>query len=91
MEKYDLSDPFSAIRAEVARARKLHSGNRHLFLALVEEVGEIAEAIQRGDVEHARQEAVQVACLAVRLIQEKDASWFSAKNDEKPPESELKP
>ena len=91
MEKYDLSDPFAAIRQEVARARKLHPGNHHLFLALVEEVGEISEAIQRGDIELARQEAVQVACLAVRLIQEKDASWFSAKNDEKPPESELKP
>jgi DNA-binding FadR family transcriptional regulator len=90
MEKYDLSNPFEAIRQEVARARKLHPGNHHLFLALVEEVGEIAEAIQRGDVEHARQESVQVACLAVRLIEEKDAYWFSAKNDEKPPESTLK-
>jgi NTP pyrophosphatase (non-canonical NTP hydrolase) len=89
MEKYDLSDPFAAIRAEIARARNLHPGNHHLFLALVEEVGEIAEAVQRGDIEHARQEAVQVACLAVRLIEEKDASWFSAKNDEKPPESTL--
>jgi hypothetical protein len=82
MEKYDLSCPFAAIQQEVARARNLHPGNHHLFLALVEEVGEVAEAIQRGDVEHARQEAVQVACLAVRLIEEKDASWFSAKNDE---------
>jgi NTP pyrophosphatase (non-canonical NTP hydrolase) len=90
MEKYDLSNPFNAIRAEVARARKLHPGNHHLFLALVEEVGEIAEAMQRGDSEHARQEAVQVACLAVRLIEENDASWFSAKSDEKPPESTLK-
>ncbi len=89
MEKYDLSDPFAAIRAEIARARILHPGNCHLFLALVEEVGEIAEAIQRGDIAHARQEAVQVACLAVRLIEEKDASWFSAENDEKPPESAL--
>jgi hypothetical protein len=90
MEKYNLLYPFDAIRLEVARARKLHPGNHHLFLALVEEVGEIAEAIQRGDIEHARQEAVQVACLAVRLIQEKDSSWFPAKNDEKPPESALK-
>jgi hypothetical protein len=90
MEKYNLSDPFTAIRHEVARARKLHPGNHHLFLALVEEVGEIAEAVQRGDIAHARQEAVQVACLAVRLIEEKDASWLSAKNDEKPPESALK-
>ncbi len=89
MEKYDLSEPFAAIRAEIARARDLHPGNRHLFLALVEEVGEIAEAVQRGDIEHARQEAVQVACLAVRLIEEKDASWFSAENDEKPPKSAL--
>lgn len=87
MEKYDLSDTYDAIRKEVARARKLHPGNLHLFLALIEEVGEIAEAVQRGDIEHARQEAVQVACLAVRLIEEKDAFWFSAKNDEKPPES----
>ncbi len=90
MEKYDLSDPFAAIRAEISRARIMHPGNRHLFLALIEEVGEIAEAVQRGDIAHARQEAVQVACLAVRLIEEKDASWFSAENDEKPPESALK-
>ena len=74
-----------AIRAEVFKARTKFPGNKHLLAALVEEVGELAQAmlqdLPRDEIE---KEAIQVACVAVRIIEEGDSAfdvkdWSAAK------------
>ena len=62
-----------AISAEVARARiKFPSQSREtIYIALCEEVGELAKAIlERADEDHLQLEAIQVAAMAVRFIEE---------------------
>ena len=54
------------IRAEVERAESLHS--KPSFVALVEEVGEVAQAIQGEPIDAYCDELSQVACVAIRLI-----------------------
>lgn len=63
----------TAVQAELIRARKLHPNGCYLA-ALVEEVGEVAKAMmQEGSAsERAREELVQVASTAIRLIEEPD-------------------
>ena len=71
-----------AIAAEVTRARLKFPGNRHLLAALTEEVGELAQALLQGKPRaDVVLEAIQVACVAVRIIEEGDAS-FAALTDE---------
>lgn len=62
----------TAVQAEIARARKKHP--TCYLAALVEEVGEVAKAMmQEGSAsERAREELVQVAATAIRLIEEPD-------------------
>lgn len=72
--------PFSLtlfdIEEEVIRARTKFPGNRFLLAALMEEVGELAQAIlQNQGVERIRKEACQVACVAVRIYEEMDAAF----------------
>lgn len=65
-----------SILAEVRRARAKFPGNEKLLAALMEEVGELAQAmLQRKDADEVRKEAVQVACVAVRLIEEGDSDF----------------
>jgi len=80
-----------AISAEVARARHKFPNGKYLLAALVEEVGELSQAMMeasRGpDVSHARQprkrydrddiimEAIQVAAMAIRIIEEGDPDF----------------
>lgn len=65
-----------AIRDEVRRARREHPHNRHLFGALVEEVGELANALLEGKSQHEiNGEAIQVACVAIRILEERDADY----------------
>ena len=73
-----LDDIWSAIVAEQVRAREWHGhdwvGQPHLMDAdrlpiLVEEVGEVATAIQDRDVVALRVELVQVAAVAVSWLQ----------------------
>lgn len=56
----------------------------HVFTALTEEVGELAEAIQetfgavrrhpeRGGMERIEKEAIQVAAMAIKLLEERAA------------------
>ena len=66
---------FDLIAAELKRARAKFPGNEHLLAALMEEVGELAQAYLKGNVSEARVEAIQVACLAVRIIEEGDAEF----------------
>lgn len=66
----------SDISKEVIRGRTKFPGNRYLLPALVEEVGELCEAIVSGDKEAIRCEATQVAAVAIRIIEEGDASVY---------------
>lgn len=61
---------------ELRRARAKFPGTALLTVALVEEVGELArELLQNGNTEHARKEAIQVACVAMRIATEGDATF----------------
>lgn len=64
------------ICAEVGRARTKFPDNQKLLAALMEEVGELAAAmLQRKDPAAVRKEAIQVAAVAVRLIEEGDSDF----------------
>jgi hypothetical protein len=61
---------------EVAFARHRFPGNALLLAALFEEGGELAkELLQRGGRERVRKEALQVACVAMRIYEEGDATF----------------
>lgn len=63
---------------EVQRARKKHPGNKHLNVALMEEVGELAQAYLDGEsLYRKRAEAMQVACVATRIALEGDGDFQS--------------
>lgn len=59
---------------EINRARAKFPTNEHLMIALVEEVGELAQALlqQKPDRE-IYAEAIQVACVAMRIAEEGDS------------------
>lgn len=60
---------------EMVRAREKFPGNDHLTVALGEEYGELCQAqLQRKGREQIRKEALQVACIAMRIYEEGDAS-----------------
>jgi ribosomal protein L21E len=64
------------ISAEVKRARIKFPKNEHLLAALMEEVGEVAKAYLEGEpIENIRNEACQVAAVAVRIIEEGDSDF----------------
>jgi hypothetical protein len=64
---------------EVGRARAKFPQNRHMLAALVEEVGELAKALLEGELNEAiRAEALQVACVAIRIAEEGDADYPKA-------------
>lgn len=60
------------LRAEIDRARSLFPGHDRLFLALSEEVGELANAILEG--KEWRTEALHVATVAMRIYIEGKAT-----------------
>jgi NTP pyrophosphatase (non-canonical NTP hydrolase) len=65
-----------AITAEVMRARTKFPGNAKLLAALTEEVGELAKAmLQRRPKDEIEKEAIQVACVAVRILEEGDSDF----------------
>lgn len=69
-------DDITALTDELVRARAKFPGNRFLLPALVEEVGELAGAYLTGrSPEEIKQEAIQVACLAMRIATETDAAF----------------
>ena len=70
------------IAEEVLRARTKFPGNEHLLAALTEEVGELAQAMLQAKPRGEQvKEAVQVACVAVRIIEEGDASFIGWKDE----------
>jgi hypothetical protein len=66
----------TAIGDEVDRARRKFPGRRFLLAALLEEVGELAEAIIGGHRDLIRREAHQVACVAIRIAEEGDVTAY---------------
>ena len=73
-----------ALDQEVCRTRNKFPDNKHLLAALVEEVGELAEALIKGEgAERIKAEALQVAAVAVRIIEEGDASFDGWKEGDK--------
>lgn len=61
---------------EVLRARTKFPGSRFLYTALCEEVGELAKAIlQKEGRDRVRREALQVACVALRIYEEGDPAY----------------
>lgn len=69
-------DTVALVAAELQRARFKFPGNTHLTHALTEEVGELAKAqLQKRPRAEVVAEAVQVACMAVRIIEEGDADF----------------
>jgi len=75
-----------AISAECVEARRKFPKNRLLLAALMEEVGELATAMLQGKPkDEIEREAIQVACVAVRIIEEGDATFDDV------PESARKP
>ena len=64
------------LRNESAGARAKFPGNRFLLAALTEEVGELAKAmLQKRPAAEIEREALQVACVAVRILEEGDATF----------------
>lgn len=81
--KAPTSATMAAISAEVCRARTKFPGNRMMLAALTEEVGEVAKALlQKLPADEVRKEAVQVACVAIRIIEEGDASFADLTEEE---------
>lgn len=65
------------IAEELKRARSLHPGNAQLLGALMEEVGEVANALlEHGSgSDQVREECVQVATVAIRIAEEGDPAY----------------
>lgn len=59
---------------EVCRARGKFPDNKHLLAALMEEVGELAKDLLENK-EGFRIEAIQVACVALRIAEEGDGDF----------------
>jgi len=73
------------IAEEVLRARKKFPGNRFLLAALTEEVGELARATLQRKPENIIKEAIQVAAVAIRIIEEGDSAFADVTDDEAKP------
>lgn len=72
------------INTELERARAKFPRNRHLLTALMEEVGKLAKALlQDQGAARVRAEAVQIACLAIRIIEEGDETFRDLTEEEK--------
>lgn len=66
----------SAIQASVLHARAKFPGNQHLLAALMEEVGELAQAMLQDQPQFKiEKEALQVAAVAVRIVEEGDSTF----------------
>ena len=73
---------FEEIRAELARARAKFPGDNVTLAALMEEVGELSKATFEEPKGRVREEAVQVAVMACRMVLDGDNTfgpWRKAK------------
>lgn len=62
------------ISREVARSRDKYPGNARMLDALKGEVEDLAQALLQGDEEF-YEEAMHVACIAIRIMEEGDADF----------------
>lgn len=73
---------FKMVRDELVAAREAFPGKTHMLCAMVEEVGELAQAIMQHDrqqgtsVQEVLREAVQVAAMAIRVAVEGDDNFL---------------
>lgn len=83
MSKMTKTATIHALLEEIARARKKFPGTRHMHVALSEEVGELAEALLKfgNDDPRTKAEALQVACVAIRIYEEGDADFADGVNE----------
>lgn len=63
------------IQKELKRAREKFPGKNVTFAAMVEEVGELATALFEENKDRVRQEAVQVAVMAMRVVLDGDHTF----------------
>ncbi len=71
----------SEILAELRRARAKFPGRNVTMLALMEEVGELAKATFEESRERVREEAVQVATMAMRVVLDGDSTLDEWRRD----------
>lgn len=69
-----LGEALYDVQNEVLRARQKFPDNDLLMVALTEEVGELAKALLDETPERVYAEAIQVACVALRIATEGDKS-----------------
>lgn len=78
-----LDQVLKAIKLELQHARQKFPGDNATFAALVEEVGEVGTAIMEQSRDEVKDECVQVAVMAIRLILDGDCTmnaWREKKN-----------
>ena len=80
-EKTDEQKLAAEILNELTRARKKFPGKNVTFLALVEEVGELATAMFEEGRENVKKEAIQVACMAMRIVLDGDHTIDNWRNE----------
>ena len=73
----DTRDMLCRIEDELDRARTKFPEPTATMVALTEEVGELAKALLDESWENVRKEAIQVACMAIRVAIEGDRSLDS--------------
>ena len=74
-EAYQVGQLFEDIGEELARARAKFPGDRVTYTALCEEVGELAKALLDEPRGRVREEAIQVAVMATRVVLDGDSSY----------------
>jgi len=71
------------LKGEIERGRSKFPKNDLMLPALLEEIGELAEAVKNENKEEAAKEALQVACIAVRIAEEGDTTFDNASEESK--------
>ena len=70
----EVAELLAEIEAELARARTKFPGDDVTMLALMEEVGELAKATFEEPSARVREEAIQVAVMAIRVVLDGDGT-----------------
>lgn len=78
-ENSQLNKTFTEISTELNKARKKFPNAADLTVALMEECGELAQATLKCDQENIIKEAIQVAAVAIRIIEEGDSTFKNRK------------
>ena len=78
--KHLVGASLEALTSEICRARAKFPESDHLVVALGEEFGELCQAFLQGQpIEKIRGEALQVACVAMRIYEEGDPTLAGLK------------